>query len=68
MCCLTIKYIQALLGGGLDKDNHRLDNGEDFFLPIRVISRLFRGKYLMELKQLWTDQKLEFHGTAQKYQ
>ena len=36
--------------------------------PIRVISRVFRGKYLMELKQLWTDQKLEFHGTSQKYQ
>lgn len=57
-----------LLGGGLDKDNHWRDNGKDFFLPIRVISRVFRGKYLMELKQLWADQKLEFHGTAQKYQ
>lgn len=40
---------------------------EDFFLPVRVVSRLFRGKYLAELKQLWKDGKLEFHGTAEPY-
>ena len=56
-----------VLGGGLDPDNHWKDNGEDFFLPIRVISRLFRGKYLAELKQLWKGDKLEFHGTAEPY-
>ena len=56
-----------VLGGGLDPDNHWKDNGEDFFLPIRVISSLFRGKYLAELKQLWKDDKLEFHGTAEPY-
>ena len=57
-----------VLGGGLDPENHWKDNGEDFFLPIRVISRLFRGKYLAELKQLWEDGKLEFHGSAEPYQ
>lgn len=57
----------VVLGGGLDSDNHWKDNGEDFFLPIRVISRLFRSKYLAELKQLWEDDKLEFHGTAESY-
>ena len=36
----------VVLGGGLDPKNHWKDNGEDFFLPIRVVSRLFRGKYL----------------------
>lgn len=44
--------------------NHWKDNGEDFFLPIKVISKVFRGKYLETLKQLWLDGKLEFHGTA----
>lgn len=58
----------VVLGGGLDSSNHWKDNGENFFLPIRVISRLFRGKYLAELKQLREDEKLEFHGTAQPYQ
>ena len=29
---------------------------------------MFRGKYLDELKSLWNDSKLKFHGTAEKYQ
>lgn len=57
----------VVLGGGLDSENHWKDNGEDFFLPIRVVSRLFRGKYLAELKQLWENNKLEFHGSAESY-
>ncbi len=55
----------VVLGGGLDSKNHWKDNGEEFFLPIRVVSRLFRGKYLAELKHLWEDGKLEFHGSAE---
>ena len=47
----------VVLDGGLDSKNHWKDNGEEFFLPIRVISRLFRGKYLAELKHLWEDGK-----------
>ncbi len=35
-----------VLGGGLDDKDHWKDSGEDFFLPVRVVSRLFRGKYL----------------------
>lgn len=42
-----------LLGGGLTPENKWKDNGEDFFLPVSVISRMFRGKYMEELKQLW---------------
>ena len=57
----------VVLGGGLDSGNHWKDNGEDFFLPIRVVSRLFRGKYLAELKRLWENGKLEFHGAAELY-
>lgn len=41
---------------------------EIFFLPYGVISKVFRGKYLDELKSLWNDSKLKFHGTAEKYQ
>ena len=57
-----------VLGGGLDPENHWKEAGRDFFIPTKVISRLFRGKYLAELKQLWKEGKLEFHGSAQKYQ
>ena len=56
-----------LLGGGLTPDNHWKDNGENFFLPIQVISKVFRGKYLEELKKLWEEDKLVFHGTAEKF-
>lgn len=61
-------HIHAIvLGGGLDSENHWKDNGEDFFLPVKVISRAFRGKYLAELKQLWSDNKLVFHGSAEPF-
>ena len=44
------------------------DNGENFFLPIRVISKgVPLGKYLEELKRLWKEDKLVFHGTAEKF-
>ena len=39
-------HIHAIvLGGGLDVKNHWKDNGKEFFLPIKVISKIFRGKY-----------------------
>lgn len=61
-------HIHAIvLGGGLDGKGHWKDNGEDFFLPVRVVSRLFRGKYLAVLKQLWQDGEPGFHGTAEPY-
>ena len=56
-----------LLGGGLTPDNRWRDNGDGFFLPVRVISRVFRGKYMGKLKQLWEEEKLAFHGSALKY-
>jgi len=56
-----------VLGGGLDSDNHWKDKGEDFFLPVRVISRKFRGKYLEKLKQLWKDKKLVFSKAAERF-
>ena len=49
-----------LLGGGLTSDNQWKDKGESFFLPVQVISKVFRGKYLEELKTLWEEDKLIF--------
>ena len=56
-----------LLGGGLTVKNQWKDNGNDFFLPIRVISKVFRGKYLDELKLLWKEEKLQFYGSSENY-
>lgn len=56
-----------LLGGGLTAKNQWRDRGENFFLPVEVLSTLFRGKYLHELKSLWKENKLQFHGSSEKY-
>ena len=56
-----------LLGGGLTQKNEWKDNGTEFFLPIQIISKVFRGKYMEELKNLWETGQLKFHGTAEKY-
>ena len=56
-----------LLGGGLNSKKHWKDKGENFFLPIKVVSKVFRGKYMAELKMLWEEKQLVFHGTAKKF-
>ena len=50
-----------VLGGGLDDEKKWKETGGNFFLPYGVISKVFRGKYLDELKSLWNDSKLKFH-------
>lgn len=53
-------------GGGLSPDGSRwvaCRNG--FFLPVRVLSRLFRGLFLHGLKQAYAAGKLQFHGSLQ---
>ncbi len=56
-----------LLGGGLTAKKQWRDKGDEFFLPIKVISKLFRGKYLSRLKELWEQSELCFYGTSKKY-
>ncbi len=38
-----------------------------FFLPVRVLSRLFRGKFLSGLSQVFRDGRLELHGRLVSY-
>lgn len=56
-----------VLGGGLDRKNQWKDRGKDFFLPVKVLSRVFRGKLMDKIKGLWKMGKLVFHGTAEQY-
>ena len=53
-----------VLGGGLDAANMWKDKGKKFFFPVKVMSAVFKKYYLCELKQLWEEKKLEYHGTA----
>ena len=56
-----------LLGGGLTAKNQWRDKGEEFFLPVKVMSKLFRGKYMAELKNLYEEKRLQFYGSSEKY-
>lgn len=38
-----------------------------FFLPVRVLSRLFRGKFLAGLSKAFREGRLEFHGRLVPY-
>jgi len=46
-------------GGGLDSCGQWVNFRKKFFIPVKVLSRKFRGKFLYYLKQA----KLEFHGS-----
>ena len=55
-------------GGGLSPDKSKWipcrhnRNGNNFFLPVRILSRVFRGKFIAGLKQAYAQGKLQFHG------
>lgn len=68
---LSLHYhIHVLVsGGGLTKDKKefkRCPTGK-FFLPVKAVDRLFRGKFMDGLKQLRSDSKLEYYKDALKY-
>jgi putative transposase/transposase-like zinc-binding protein len=50
-------------GGGISHDGRRwVACRRGFFLPVRVLSRMFRGKFLAYLKQAFEHGKLRFNG------
>jgi hypothetical protein len=50
-------------GGGLSPEKDQwIEPKTDFFLPVKVLSRLFRGKLLAYLKEAWQKGKLIFPG------
>ncbi|MCB2298160.1 IS91 family transposase [Clostridium tagluense] len=50
-------------GGGLSSTVKWINSKNKFFIPVKVLSRKFRGKFLYYLKQLYHQNKLEFHGS-----
>jgi hypothetical protein len=56
-------------GGGLSRDATRwLSCRKRFFIPVKVLSRLFRGKVLFYLKKSREKGELKFPGTIAKLQ
>jgi len=55
-------------GGGLAPDGKGwVASRENFFLPVRVLSRVFRGKFLERLRKAYDRGELAFHGSLAKY-
>jgi hypothetical protein len=53
-------------GGGISPDHSRwIACRKSFFLPVKVLSRLFRKKFLMHLRKAFGKGKLRFHGELQ---
>lgn len=51
-------------GGGISPDRSRwVPTRPDYFAPVKVLSRLFRGKLLALLEAAFNDGKLRFHGS-----
>jgi hypothetical protein len=50
-------------GGGISPDGSRwIACRKSFFLPVKVLSRLFRKKFLIYLRKAFRNGKLRFHG------
>jgi hypothetical protein len=53
----------VVTGGGLSPDESRWVVGrDDFFLPVRILSRVFRGKFLAGLRAAFRRGRLRFPG------
>jgi hypothetical protein len=50
-------------GGGLSEDGNRwIASRKNFFIPVRVLSRVFRGKFLEQLKKAYRERQLKCIG------
>lgn len=68
---LSLHYHLHVLvsGGGLasDKKEFKRCLSNKFFLPVKAINRLFRGKCMTGLKQLRAEERLSYFNDAQRY-
>lgn len=53
-------------GGGLSADQKLRKCGEKFFIPIHVMAKLFRGKFLFYLQKYYETGKLVFSSSCMK--
>ena len=52
-------------GGGLSADHARwISSRSRFFLPVKVLSRVLRGKFVAGLKRAFRRKRLAFHGAC----
>jgi hypothetical protein len=53
--------------GGLALDGSRwIDSSPRFFLPFRALSEVFRGKFCEQLREVFQQNRLQFHGSLEQ--
>src|ERR1035441_2910452 len=53
--------------GGLALDGSRwIDSSRRFFLPVKALSKIFRDKFCDELRELFKQDRLQFHNSLQQ--
>lgn len=57
----------VVLAGGLTSKNQWRKTSEKFFIPVRVLSKKFRGKFLYYLKQYYKQNQLNFYNDTEIY-
>jgi hypothetical protein len=58
----------VVLAGGLTPQNQWCSTSEKFFIPIKVLSKKFRGKFLYYLKQYYSQKLLLFFQDAKRFE
>jgi hypothetical protein len=58
----------VVLAGGLTKLNRFKSSSQKFFIPVKVLAKKFRGKFLAYLKQYFQQNQLCFFNDAKQYQ
>ena len=53
--------------GGLTADNKWRKSSEKLFIPVKVLSKVFRGKFMSYLKENYKNDELSFYGQAEEY-
>lgn len=57
----------VVLAGGLTKLGKWRSSSKKFFIPVKVLSKKMRGKYLYYLKAYYAQGLLNFYGSAEQY-
>lgn len=58
----------VVLAGGLTDTNEWRNSSKKFFIPVKVLAKKFRGKYLYYLKQYYLKGLLSFYGNLKEYE
>lgn len=57
----------VVLAGGLTKHQEWRSSSRKFFIPVKVLSKKIRGKFLHHLKEYYHKDLLKFYGAGEKY-